>query len=50
MARKGSWKNELDRKYNLLMNTGSIELMDRANNVILKAIEELDSIKKYHKR
>ena len=49
MTRKGSWKAELDRKYNHLMNGGSIELIDRANDVIVKAIEELDHISKYQK-
>jgi hypothetical protein len=46
MAHKGSWKAELDRKYNRLMNTGSISVIDRANTAILKAIEELDQLKK----
>lgn len=49
MARKGSWKAELDRKYNRLMNRGSIELIDKANDAILKAIEELDRIEKYQR-
>jgi len=47
MAREGSWKAELDGKYNKLMNSGSVELMNRANDIILKAIEELDSVDKY---
>jgi hypothetical protein len=46
MARKGSWKNQLDRKYNRLMNTGSSSVMDRANTIILKAIGELDQVGK----
>ena len=46
MAKKGSWKSELDRKYNRLMNMGSISVIDRANTVITKAIEELDQIQK----
>lgn len=44
MARAGSWKNEFDRKYNLLMNTGSISVADRTNDVLLKAIAGLDKI------
>jgi len=47
--KKGSWKAELDRKYNHLMNSGSIELIDRTNDVILKAIEELEHISKYQR-
>lgn len=46
MARRGSWKYELDTKYNRLMNMGSISVIDRANTAILKAIEELDQIQK----
>jgi len=46
MAGKGSWKAELDRKYNRLTNLGSISVIDRANSAILKAIEELDQIQK----
>lgn len=49
MARKGSWKNELDRKYNRLMNTGDIKLIDKANGVICEAIEKLDAIAKAEK-
>lgn len=46
MARKGSWKHELDTKYNRLMNLGSISVIDRANDIILEAIEKLDQIQK----
>lgn len=44
MARKGSWKTEFDRKYNHLMNQGSISVIDRASDVLLKGIEGLDRI------
>jgi len=40
-----SWKQELDDKYNRLTNTGVIETIDKANEVILAAIEKLDKIK-----
>ena len=46
MARKGSWKAEFDRKYNHLLNLSSISVIDRTNDVLLKAIEGLDQIKK----
>ncbi|KKL80295.1 hypothetical protein LCGC14_2006160 [marine sediment metagenome] len=39
-----TWKAELDRKYRRLMNKGSISVVDRANDVICKAIEGLDQI------
>ena len=45
MTRKGNFKAEFDRKYNALMN--SPELIDSANDVILKGIEQLDAISKY---
>ena len=45
MAKRGSWKHELDVKYNRLMNSGNIEVMDKANEVILEAIAKLDAIK-----
>ena len=44
MARAGSWKNEFDRKYNRLMNMGSISVIDRTNDVLLKAIAGLDKV------
>lgn len=46
MARKGSWKAEFDKKYNRLMNMGSISVIDRANDVLTKGIEGLDQILK----
>ena len=45
MTKKGSWKHELDVKYNRLMNSGDIALMDKANEVICDAIAKLDAIK-----
>jgi len=45
MTKKGSWKYELDAKYNHLMNSGDIGIMDKANEVILEAIAKLDAIK-----
>jgi len=41
-----SWKQELDRKYEHLTNMGVVEVIDKANKVILKAIAELDIIRK----
>jgi len=41
-----SWKAELDRKYNRLKGASSISVIDEANKVILKAIEELDRIQR----
>jgi len=46
MVREKSWKAELDRKYRKLTNMGYISVIDRANDVILKAIEGLDQIQK----
>ncbi len=46
MIRKGSWKAEFDRKYDHLGNMGSISVIDRANDVLLTAIEGLDQIQK----
>lgn len=41
-----SWKQELDDKYEQLTDTGDIKVIDKANEVILGAIEKLDAIKK----
>lgn len=41
-----SWKQEFDAKYRKLMNMGSISAIDRANDTVLKAIEELDQVLK----
>jgi len=40
-----SWKQELDDKYEELTSTGSIDLIDKANDVILEAISKLNAIK-----
>ena len=40
-----SWKEELDRKYEELTDTGDIALIDKANEVITEAIEKLDAIR-----
>jgi hypothetical protein len=45
MAKIESWKQELDRKYNALMNMGRTDLMDKANEVVCDAIDKLDKIK-----
>lgn len=50
MAKKGSWKHELDVKYNRLMNSGDITLIDKANEVILDAIAKLDALKTHKPR
>ena len=42
-----SWKHEFDAKYRRLLNTGDVGIIDRANDALLKAIEELDRIIKY---
>ncbi|KKM90933.1 hypothetical protein LCGC14_1233530 [marine sediment metagenome] len=39
-----SWKQELDHKYEELMDTGNIHVIDEANEVILIAIEKLNTI------
>ena len=41
-----SWKQEFDHKYNQLSSTGSISVIDRANDTLLRAIEGLDQIQK----
>jgi len=41
-----SWKQELDDKYNQLTNLRINEVIDKANDVILEAIEKLDKIKR----
>ena len=45
MAMKGSWKAEFDRKYNRLMNMGSISVIKRANDILTGAIEGLDQLR-----
>ena len=40
----GSWKEELDKKYEEATSTGIIVDIDRANDVILRAIAELNEI------
>jgi len=37
-----SWKQELDRKYEEATNGGDIRKIDKANEIILEAIEKLD--------
>jgi len=39
-----SWKEELDRKYEEVTSTGDIEYIDKANNIILRSIQELNEI------
>ena len=39
-----SWKKELDVKYDSLMNMGDSSIMNKANDVILKAIENRDKV------
>ena len=41
-----SWKQELDDKYEQLTGGGDIHIIYRANDIILKAIEELDKIRR----
>ncbi len=41
-----SWKQELDRKYEEKTSTGNIKDIDKANEIITKAIAELDEIGK----
>jgi len=41
-----SWKEELDSKYELLTDSGDIKVIDRANEIICKALEELDDLRK----
>lgn len=51
MARRGSWKHELDKKYNQILYSprfGSKDL-DDANDAILKAIAKLTKIIKRRK-
>ena len=39
-----SWKQELDRKYEIVTSTGIIEYIDKANEIITEAIDKLDKI------
>lgn len=39
-----SWKEELDRKYEEATSTGVVENIDKANDIILRAIDELNKI------
>ncbi len=41
-----SWKQEFDRKYRKLMNSGDTAKMDAANEVVTDAICKLDQIPK----
>jgi len=41
-----SWKEELDHKYEKLTNTGNNRIIDKANEIILQAIEKLDALRK----
>lgn len=41
-----SWKQEFDRKYRKLMNSGDINKIDAANEVVTDAIYKLDQILK----
>jgi len=39
-----SWKQEFDRKYRKLLNSGNIRTIDATNDVLLRAIAGLDRI------
>ena len=41
----GSWKEELNRKYDEVVSGGDLLLTDKANDIILEAIAKLDAIK-----
>ena len=41
-----SWKREFDSKYRKLLNSGSVSAIDKANEVLLKAIAGLDRIQR----
>lgn len=42
--KKGSWKREFDDKYAELMNAGDNDLIDKANNVLTKALDQISII------
>lgn len=44
----GIWKEELDEKYERIMNAGIVSAMDEANNVVLDTIDKLNRILKDH--
>ena len=39
-----SWKQEFDRKYRKLLNSGDMRTIDAANDVLTRAISGLDRI------
>ena len=43
-----SWKQEFDAKYKRLLNTGNIKVIDDTNDVLLRAMSELDTLIKKH--
>lgn len=46
MTKIRSWKKELDDKYEEVTGTGDIKLIDKANQIILEAIEKIDALRK----
>ncbi len=48
MARIRSWKHEFDRKYNYLLNTTEIKIIDGANDALCQGIEKLDQVARKH--
>lgn len=48
--KEGSWKREFDDKYAELMNTGDIDWIDKANNVLTTALDQISLVvRKYEK-
>ena len=42
----GSWKHEFDIKYTKLMNSGDVDWIDEANNILCKALDEISFLVK----
>ena len=48
--KKGSWKREFDDKYAELMNCGDVDWIDKANEVLGKALDQISVfVKQYEK-
>ena len=48
--KESSWKNEFDTKYAKLMNSGDVEWIDKANEVLCKALDKISAlVKKWEK-
>jgi len=49
MAEVESWRDELNRKYDLIFDNGVYDDMDEANRIILEATDKLNKILKRRK-